>query len=106
MLSAPSTFAALLTSLRVGFRTITIEQKAGEVSERLEQVKRAFSRYADLLGKAKKSLQQASRAVDDAERGSGRLRRELGDIENGVQGNLSDGGFEQDGRTLAATGDL
>jgi DNA recombination protein RmuC len=104
MLAGPSTFAALLTSLRVGFRTLTIEQKASEVAEHLSQVKTAFARYAGLLGKVKKRLQQASSAVEDAEKGTNRIQKVLGEIENGSGAVLPEG-LEDDERELAAAGD-
>lgn len=88
MLTGPSTFAALLTSLRVGFRTLTIEQKASEVAERLSEVQMAFGKYAGLLGRVKKKLQEASKSVEDAEKGTNRLQKVLFDLENGSQGSL------------------
>jgi DNA recombination protein RmuC len=102
MLAGPSTFAALLTSLRVGFRTLIIEQKASEVAERLGEVKMAFGKYAGLLGKVKKRLQQASDAVEIAEKGTNRLQRVLGQIENGGEAVLSDDGLEEDELVLTA----
>jgi DNA recombination protein RmuC len=106
MLAGPSTFAALLTSLRVGFRTLTIEQKASEVAERLAEVRMAFSRYAGLLGKVKRKLQQASNAVEIAEKGTNRLQKVLGEIESGSEGVLIDTDLEGDERQLAAAGDM
>jgi DNA recombination protein RmuC len=85
MLAGPSTFAALLTSLRVGFRTLTIEQKASEVAERLGEVKTAFAAYAGLLGRVKKKLQEASNTVEYAERGTKRLQKVLREIESGSE---------------------
>lgn len=96
MLAGPSTFAALLTSLRVGFRTLTIEKKAGEVAERLGEVKMAVAKYAGLLGKVKKRLQQASNAVEVAEKGTNRLQKVLGGIEGGSERVLLDDGLEDD----------
>jgi len=105
MLAGPSTFAALLTSLRVGFRTLAIEQKAGEVTEHLAEVRTAFSRYAGLLGKVRTKLQQASNAVDAAEKGTKRIQKVLGEIESGSEILLSDDlGLGQ--RELTAAGEL
>jgi DNA recombination protein RmuC len=106
MLAGPSTFAALLTSLRVGFRTLTMEQKAGEIAQRLEEVKTEFARYAGLIGKAKRRLQQASNAVDAAEKGTGRLQRTLGAVEQESETGLLDGVDDEDEQALFATGDL
>ncbi len=105
MLAGPSTFAALLTSLRVGFRTLTIEQKASEVAEHLSQVKTAFTRYAGLLGKVKKSLQQASNAVEFAEKGTNRIQKVLGEIDNGGAAALLAEDLVIDENELAAAGE-
>lgn len=106
MLAGPSTFAALLTSLRVGFRTLTMEQKASEIAQRLEEVKAEFSRYAGLIGKAKRRLQQASNAVEAAEKGTGRLQRSLGAVEDEGDTRVLDCGDDEDRQALFATGDL
>ena len=100
MVAGPSTFAALLTSLRVGFRTLTIEQKASEVAERLVGVRMAFARYAGLIGKVKRKLQQASTAVEIAEKGTNRLQKALGEIENGSGAALVDVGLDDEDRAL------
>jgi DNA recombination protein RmuC len=100
MVAGPSTFAALLTSLRVGFRTLTIEQKASEVAERLVEVRMAFGRYAGLIGKVKRKLQQASTAVEIAEKGTNRLQKALGEIENGSDAVLVDVALDDDDRAL------
>jgi DNA recombination protein RmuC len=105
MLAGPSTFAALLTSLRVGFRTLAIEQKAGEVTEHLAEVRTAFSRYAGLLAKARTKLQQASNAVDAAEKGTKRIQKVLGEIESGSEILLSDD-LELGQRELTAAAEL
>jgi DNA recombination protein RmuC len=105
MLAGPSTFAALLTSLRVGFRTLTIERKASEVAEHLAEVKMEFSRYAGLVGKAKNKLQQASNAIEMAEKGTKRLQRVLGAIESGSESVLLGDGLEAESRDSAAVGE-
>jgi len=102
MLAGPSTFAALLTSLRVGFRTLTIEQKASEVADRLGAVKMAFAKYSGLLGNVKRKLQQASNAVEVAEKGTNRLQKVLGEIEGGSEAVLLDAGLEDDESAVAA----
>jgi DNA recombination protein RmuC len=100
MVAGPSTFAALLTSLRVGFRTLTIEQKASEVAERLVAVRMAFARYAGLIGKVKRKLQQASSAVEIAEKGTNRLQKALGEIESGSEGVVVDNGLDDEESAL------
>ena len=52
MLAGPSTFGALLTSLRVGFQTLTIEQKASEIRGGQEQIEvfRSIEEAEEWLG--------------------------------------------------------
>jgi DNA recombination protein RmuC len=63
ILTGPNTFAAILTSLRMGFQTLSIQQRSGEVWERLGTVKTQFSKYAGVLAKVKRKLQEASNTV-------------------------------------------
>ena len=107
MLAGPSTFAALLTSLRVGFRTLTIEQKASEVGKRLEEVALAFEKYAGLLGKVRKKLQEASNTVDIAEKGTRKIQKVLGDLEHdGEQMVLSEEFDEFEQPLTASAGEI
>ncbi len=102
MLAGPSTIAALLTSLRVGFRTLSIEQKAGEVAQRLALVKTAFAGYAGLIAKVKKRLQEATNTVEAAEKGTNRLQKVLRDIETDRSVDLLNEALEEE-HNLTAT---
>ncbi|HEY9503726.1 MAG TPA: DNA recombination protein RmuC, partial [Pyrinomonadaceae bacterium] len=51
--AGPTTLSALLSSLRMGFRTLAIQQRTTEVWDLLGTVKNEFGKYADLLGKVK-----------------------------------------------------
>jgi DNA recombination protein RmuC len=101
MIAGPSTFGALLTSLRVGFQTLTIEQKASEIRTRLLHVKTAFEKYSALLGKAKKKLQQASDAVEIVEKNTTRLQKALDQIDGGGTDDLLDDGLDEDDQLFA-----
>jgi DNA recombination protein RmuC len=81
ILTGPSTFAAILNSLRMGFQTLTIQQRSGEVWERLGIVKTQFSKYAGVLAKVRKKLQEATNTVDLAERRTRVLQSELRHVE-------------------------
>lgn len=59
--AGPSTMAAMLSSFRMGFRTLAIQKRSGEVWKTLESVKLEFSNFEDGLNKMKKRLTQ----VDD-----------------------------------------
>lgn len=68
IITGPNTFAAILNSLQMGFKTLVIQQRSSEVWEKLETVKTEFAKYAGVLAKVKKKLQEATNTVDDAER--------------------------------------
>lgn len=80
--AGPTTLSALLSSLRMGFRTLAIQQRTTEVWDLLGTVKNEFGKYADLLGKVKKKLEQASNSIDDAERKTRTIHRKLRSIES------------------------
>ena len=79
--AGPTTLSALLSSLRMGFRTLAIQQRTTEVWDLLGAVKNEFGKYADLLGKVKKKLEQAGNSIDDAERRTRAIHRKLRSVE-------------------------
>ena len=64
MLAGPSTMAALLNSLQMGFKTLAIQQNAGEVWRVLGSVKTEFDKFADVLDATQKELDQANKNLD------------------------------------------
>ncbi|MDP9169507.1 MAG: DNA recombination protein RmuC [Acidobacteriota bacterium] len=66
VLAGPTTFAALLNSLQMGFRTLAIQQRSGEVWKLLGDVKTQFGKYSQVLEVIRKRLEQATQTVDDA----------------------------------------
>ena len=81
ILSGPSTLAALLNSLQMGFRTLAIQQRSSEVWELLAAVKSEISRYAGLLGQVRKKLEDAQSTIEKAETRSRSIERKLRDVE-------------------------
>ena len=79
--AGPTTLSALLSSLRMGFRTLAIQKRSSEVWKVLGNVKTEFGKYADMLGKVKKKLDQASNSIEDAERKTRTIHRALGKVE-------------------------
>ena len=67
VVAGPTTLAALLNSLQMGFRTLAIEKRSSEVWELLGVVKTEFGKFGDVLAKTKKKLQEASNTIDQAE---------------------------------------
>jgi len=68
VVTGPTTFAALLNSLQMGFRTLAIQKRSGEVWKVLGEVKTAFGRFGDTLDNVRKKLEQAANSVDDAQK--------------------------------------
>lgn len=62
--AGPTTIAALLNSLQMGFRTLAIEQRSSEVWQLLGAVKTEFARYGEVLDKVQKKLVEASGQID------------------------------------------
>ena len=65
VVAGPTTLAALLSSLRMGFQTLAIEQRAVEVWRVLGAVKTEFGKYGDVLDKVRRQLDTASRTIDE-----------------------------------------
>lgn len=63
-IAGPSTMAAMLNSLRMGFRTLAIQKKSGEVWKILEAVKKEFSTFEDVLTKTRNNLRLADENLD------------------------------------------
>jgi DNA recombination protein RmuC len=80
ILTGPNTFAAILNSLQMGFRTLAIQQSSSEVLGTLSAVKTEFAKYAGVLAVVRKRLQQAADTVDLAETRTRVLQRQLRDI--------------------------
>jgi DNA recombination protein RmuC len=79
-LTGPTTLGAFLTSLRMGFHTMAIEQRANEVWNVLAAVKTEFQKYGDVLAKLHKQLgtaQQTIEAVGTRHRAMDRKLREV-----------------------------
>ncbi|MDL1892437.1 DNA recombination protein RmuC [Sphingobacteriales bacterium CHB3] len=77
----PTTVAAFLNSLQMGFRTLAIERRSSEVWSLLGAVKTEFSRFGEILEKTQKKLQEASNTIDVASRQSRAIERKLKDVQ-------------------------
>lgn len=63
-LAGPSTMAALLNSLQMGFRSFAIQQRSGEVWQVLGAVKTEFEKFSDALRATQQRLEQAGDELD------------------------------------------
>jgi len=77
VVAGPTTLAALLNSLQMGFRTLAIEQRSSEVWKLLGAVKTEFGRFGDLLDKTHKKLQEASNTIESASKKSRTIEKKL-----------------------------
>ncbi len=82
IITGPTTIAALLNSLQMGFRTLALEKRSSEVWVLLESVKTEFSRFGELLSKTQKKLQEASTSIEAAERKSRTIQRRLRNVQD------------------------
>jgi len=80
-LAGPTTLAAILNSLQMGFRTLAIEQRSEEVWRLLGAVKTDFVTFGDLLAKTKKQLDTVSNTLGAAEVRTRAIERKLRGVE-------------------------
>src|SRR6201984_2480353 len=66
MVAGPTQLVLQLTSLRMGFRTLAIQQRSSEVWQVLSAVKTEFERFGGVLDKVNKKLEEAQKVVEEA----------------------------------------
>ena len=77
----PTTLAALLNSLQMGFRTLAIQKRSSEVWNLLSAVKTEFGKFGDSLSAVKEKIDQASRKMEDVDVRSRAITKKLRDVE-------------------------
>ena len=77
----PTTLAALLNSLQMGFRTLAIQQRSSEVWKKLAEVKTEFGKFGEALSAVKEKIEQASRKMEDVDVRSRVITKKLRDVE-------------------------
>ncbi len=79
--AGPTTMAALLNSLQMGFRTLAIQKRSGEVWQVLGAVKTEFAKFSDVLSATQQRLEQAHKELDQLVGVRTRqIRRKLRDV--------------------------
>jgi DNA recombination protein RmuC len=86
VVAGPTTLSAILNSLRMGFRTLAIEQRSSEVWQVLGAVKTEFGKFADVLAKTKKKLDEAANVIDSAGVRTRAIERKLRSVEAASDG--------------------
>ena len=79
--AGPTTLAALLNSLQMGFRTLAIQKSSSEVWGLLATVRSEFGKFGGLLEGVKKKLEQASNQIDDVVRKSRTIEKRLNRVD-------------------------
>jgi DNA recombination protein RmuC len=82
MVAGPTTLAALLNSLQMGFRTLAIEKRSAEVWNLLGAVRTEFSKFGMILEKTRKKLVEAGNHIDQATTRTRVIERKLRDVQN------------------------
>jgi len=77
----PTTLAALLNSLQMGFRTLAIQKRSSDVWNTLAIVKTEFGKFGEALSAVKEKIEQASRKIEDVDVRSRAITRKLRDVE-------------------------
>ena len=80
-IAGPSTLAALLNSLQMGFRTLALEKRSSEVWQVLGAVKTEFGKFGDVLSATRQTLERAAKNIENAEVRSRQMARKLKSVE-------------------------
>ena len=84
IIAGPGTFAAMLNALQMGFRTLAIEKRSGEVWRLLGEIKTDFARFTEMLEATRRRLDQAGETIDSAVSRTRTIRKKLSNIETDV----------------------
>lgn len=81
VVAGPTTLAALLNSLRMGFQTLAIEKRSSEVWEILEAVKTEFGKFGEVMDKLERQLNTASNTIGQTKTRTRAMERKLQTVE-------------------------
>jgi len=77
LISGPATLCALLTSVQMGIRSVTLEKRSGEMLAMLAGMKQDFAKFDESVQRMRQRLTQAEGELDALERQSRRVLRAL-----------------------------
>ncbi len=89
-ITGPSTLGAFLNSLQMGFRTLAIQKRSGEVWQVLNDVKVEFEKYNAWVESVRQKIDQAHKTLDQAETRTRAVNRKLRSVESNLQLNQSE----------------
>ena len=78
----PTTIAALLNSLQVGFNTLKLQKKSGEITVLMAKVKKDFGKFTDLIRTVKTRAESVVKAVEDIDFRNQQIVRKLDKFED------------------------
>ena len=81
VVAGPTTLSAILSSLRIGFRTLAIEKRSSEVWKVLSAVKTEFGKFGDVLAKVQRQLNIASNTIEQTGVRTRSMERKLRAVE-------------------------
>ena len=84
-ITGPSTLGAFLNSLQMGFRTLAIQKRSGEVWQVLNEVKVEFEKYNVWVESVRQKIDQAHKTLDMAETRTRAVNRKLRSVETHLQ---------------------
>ena len=82
VVAGPTTLAAILSSLQMGFRTLAVEKRSSEVWQLLGAVKTEFGKFGDVLVKTRQHLERAASSIDTAHVRTRAIERKLRDVQS------------------------
>jgi len=80
-ITGPTTLAAFLNSLQMGFMTLAIQKRSQEVWNVLSAVKKDFGKFGELIERTKKKIEEARDSLDEASKKQGTIERHLRDVQ-------------------------
>ncbi|HVK58757.1 MAG TPA: DNA recombination protein RmuC, partial [Candidatus Kapabacteria bacterium] len=81
VIAGPTTIAALLNSLQMGFKTLAIQERSSEVWRVLAGVKKEFDRFGDVLAKVKRKIEEAGNQIEQTEVRTRAIHKQLRAVE-------------------------
>ena len=95
----PTTLGAFLNSLQMGFKTLAIQKRSGEVWKLLGAIKTEFGRFGEALSATQKKLEEATANISRASRRTEMIRNRLRSVEelpeSDAAGLLGEGGVDR-----------
>jgi len=80
-IAGPTTLSSLLSAFQMGFRSLALQKRSGEVWKLLSAVRTEFSRHAETVEKLKKHLNAASNTIDQLGTRTNAMNRKLRDVD-------------------------